>query len=298
MVSRLKLTRPMKTPTSLLRSLKSGILGLAFLGLTLAATPTTQAAGAKAFQFTSSGANTSGSVMTLDHPALNGKSKLNLIINHRYLGNRNSHLAGLQYNSAAGRWQIRNEDGANIPLGEGFNVLLAPGTKRWPASPFTTGSYITYFPTLAKNKPNNLLLATHLIHTGQGYSGVLLTDSFSVYWDGQQWSIYNDNFAQTKAVGFNIADVTKLKAGGAPAAFKVITNGANISGDAVVLDNPLTNGKPNAVVFARHMWQSQYLTTEAGVYYNGTNWVVYNEDNSAMTTNHAFVVAVIPQATP
>ena len=289
----------MKTLLSLLNPLKSGILGLALLGLTVAASPTAQAAGAKALKFTASGANTSGSVMTLDHPALNGKPKLNLIINHRYgAGGRNAHLAGVQYNSTTGRWQIRNEDGVAIAAGAGFNVLLVPGAKRWSVAPLTTWDYIAYFPTLAKNKPNSLLLATHLIHTGNGYGGVPLTDSFSTFWNGTEWSIYTDNIADIKAVAFNIADVTKLKAGNVSSSFKVITNVANTSFDAVVLDHPLLNGKPNAVVFARHMWQSEYLTTEAGVYYNGTNWVIYNEDNSNMDTGHAFVVTVVPEATP
>jgi hypothetical protein len=291
----------MKTPSTLLNPLKSTVFGLALLGLTLAAAPSAQAVGPKAFQFTTSGANTTGSVTTLDHPALNGKPKLNLIIAHRFIVGRDNHQLGLQYNTTVGRWQVRHEDGVAIPLGEGINVLLAPGTKRVSANPLATWDYVAYFPTVAKGNPNALLLATHVINLGGYYAGVLLKDPYSTYFDNNAWSIYTDNIASMKAVAFNIADVTKLKAGGVPISFKFIANVGNISNDLARIDNPLTNNKPNAVVFARHIWQSGngvYLTKEAGVYYDGSKWGIYTEDASTMPTNAAFVVTVIPQATP
>ncbi len=288
----------MKTPPSFLAPWKSGLLAL--LGLSFAAVPA-HAAGPKALQITTSVANTSGSIMTIDHPALNGKPKTNVIINHRYISAFNNHQLGLQYNTTVGRWQVRNEDGANIPTGEGINILLAPGTKRLAANPFTTYNYVTYFPTVAPNKPNTLLLATHVINVGGYYTGVMLKDPYSVFYDNNQWSIYTDNIASMKAVAFNIADVTKLKAAGQPIAFQHIANVGNISGDLTFFDNPLTNNKPNAVVFARHIWAAAsgvYMTKEVGVYYTGTKWSVYTEDGTAMPNGEAFIIAVIPQASP
>jgi hypothetical protein len=287
---------------SLLHSLKSCAvgLGLALFGLTMAA-PTAQAAGPKAFKFTTSGANTSGSTLTLDHPAINGKPKLNLIAIHNFNSLFNNHAIGLQYNSTLGRWQIQNEDNAALPLGETFNVLFAPGAKRVAASPFTTDHYIAYFPTIAHNKPNNLLLANHLISTGNGFSGVRMPDTFSTYyWDGN-WSIYTDNGNPIRAVAFTIADVTKLKVAGTPVSFVVTSTGANIVSNRVLINNPLTTGKPNAVVFARHIYSNAsptYLTKEVGVWYNGSTWSIYTEDETAMPLNEAFVVTVIPTATP
>jgi hypothetical protein len=130
---------------------------------------------------------------------------------------------------------------------------------------------------------------------------VLLKDPYSTYYDHNMWTIYTDNIASMKAVAFNIADVTKLKAGGQPIAFQHISSPANISAGLTSFDNPLTNNKPNAVVFARHIWAAAsgvYLTKEVGVYYDGSKWGVFTEDSSAMPNGEAFIVAVIPQATP
>lgn len=299
MVLRLKLTRPMKTSTSILQSLKSSLLGLALLGL-VAASGSAQAAGPKAYQFVTSGANTSGSITTLDNPALNGKPKLNLIVAHKYTVGYNNHALGLRYNFSTGKWQVQHEDGVAVPLGETINVLNAPGAKRLGTSAFTTDDYITYFP-ISKNKPNALLLATHVINPVQSFSGVKVADPFSTYFWNGQWSIYTDNFAAMKAAAFNIVDVTKLKANGAPASFLFTTTPTNISADLALIDNPLTNNKPNAVVFARHIWTSAsptYVNKEVGVYYNGSKWGIFMEDSSAMPDDAAFAVTVIPQATP
>ena len=288
----------MKTLSLLQAALRGGIAAAI---VTLLPTAPLEAAGPKAFQFLTSGANTSGGTITLDHPAINGKSKLNLIAMHSFNANYNNHPIGLRYNATLARWQLRNEDGAAFSLGETYNLLLAPGAKRFAVSPFTTSDYIAYFPTLAKNKPNNLLLATHLINSGNGYSGVTLTDAFSTYNENGIWSIYNDNFAPAKAVAFNIVDVTKLKAGGVPVSFLFTASGANIVANQGVIDNPLTNNKPNAVVFARHVWtvaSPTYLTKEVGVWYDGTRWTIFTEDTSPMPENTAFAVTVIPQATP
>ncbi|WP_035603349.1 hypothetical protein [Haloferula sp. BvORR071] len=292
------------TKTSLLRKLIPGSFAAAVIAI-IAAAPAQAAGGPKALKLTTSGANTSGSIFTLDHPALNGKSKLNLIAIHNFQGNYNNHAFGFQYNSTLGRWQIQNEDNASIALNETFNILLAPGAKRMPVNPLTVGEgNIAYFPTIAKNKPHNLLLANHLISIGNGFEGVRLTDPFSTfYWAGNgNWSIYTDNNADMKAVAFNIADVTTLKVAGTPVSFLVTSNAGNVASNQVAINNPLTTGKPNAVVFARHLYSNEasptYMTKEVGVWYNGVTWKIYTEDQSAMPINEAFVVTVIPTAAP
>src|SRR5690606_20638998 len=91
--------------------LRSGLAAAALL-LT-AALP---AAAQTYFRVNSGAGNTSGSVLTIDHPALNGKPKVKPLITQFWSGVYNPHPVGVEYNTSAARWQILNEDGAAIPV--------------------------------------------------------------------------------------------------------------------------------------------------------------------------------------
>ncbi len=50
------------------------------------------------------------------------------------------------------------------------------------------------------------------------------------------------------------------------------------------IDNPLTNGDPNAIVNFSHRWTSTYYTKPFGIYYNGSKWCIFSEDTSQVVT--------------
>lgn len=70
--------------------------------------------------------------------------------------------------------------------------------------------------------------------------------------------------------------------------------GTNISGNLTVIDHPNLNGNPNAKIVATHNWNENGLLNikTVGVWYNGSNWTVYNEDLSAMVANVAFNIYI------
>ncbi len=82
-----------------------------------------------------------------------------------------------------------------------------------------------------------------------------------------------------------------------PDIFKHIATTSNISGNTTTIDNPTTNGKPNAKVFVTHDYGSgPYHTSPIGVYYSGGKWKIFNQDRSAMTNNTKFNILVGPDS--
>ena len=73
-----------------------------------------------------------------------------------------------------------------------------------------------------------------------------------------------------------------------------IANASNISGNLTVIDHPLLNGNPDAKIVVSHNWEAagQLDEKEEGVWYNGSNWTIYNEDQSAMAVDNAFNVYI------
>jgi hypothetical protein len=71
----------------------------------------------------------------------------------------------------------------------------------------------------------------------------------------------------------------------------------NTSGQVTVIDNPLTNGDPSAILIVTQNWNpggvgGTYNTHPIGVFYNGSRWAIFNEDLGNLTVNAAFNVLV------
>jgi serine protease len=71
---------------------------------------------------------------------------------------------------------------------------------------------------------------------------------------------------------------------------------ASISGNYTVIDNPATNGRPNAVVQVTHNWGGVpggiYDDHALGVFYTGTRWAVFHQDFAAITPGTMYNVVV------
>lgn len=78
----------------------------------------------------------------------------------------------------------------------------------------------------------------------------------------------------------------------------------NLDGNTTYIDHPLTNGKPNAIVFITQNWNpggigGTYNNHPVGVWYNGSEakWGIFNEDRANMVEGMAFNV-LIPEPGP
>lgn len=87
-----------------------------------------------------------------------------------------------------------------------------------------------------------------------------------------------------------------------PAAFIVqgqnTTSGSNgfVAGNQMLIDNPVCNGDPNAMVMITHNYSANsnntYANVAIGVYYSNSKWIIYTENLSAMPLT-SFNVLVI-----
>lgn len=78
---------------------------------------------------------------------------------------------------------------------------------------------------------------------------------------------------------------------------------ANTSGDYTLIDNPVSNNNPNAIVFATANWNPGGTYTgfdnhQVGVWYDAFagKWGIFNEDATAMPVGASFNVYVLPEA--
>lgn len=79
--------------------------------------------------------------------------------------------------------------------------------------------------------------------------------------------------------------------------FTHFATSSNIIGNWTVVDNPLLNGNPNAIFVVTQNWSPPggggvYDTSEIGVWYDGSNWAVFNQDLSNMPEGAAFNIFI------
>jgi hypothetical protein len=79
--------------------------------------------------------------------------------------------------------------------------------------------------------------------------------------------------------------------------FVQVATAANISGNLTIIDHPLTNGHPDAIVLVTPNYHpggvgGTYDNHPIGVYYNGGQWTIFNQDLGSMPVDAAFNVMV------
>ncbi len=111
-----------------------------------------------------------------------------------------------------------------------------------------------------------------------------------------RWTVYSEQGSSDTMPlysGFNVLIPT---ANGT--AFKHKATAANIDYNVTLIDNPATNGKPNALLFISHNWGVSggvYNNRATGVYYNNLlqKWGIFNEDLSDFKVNAVYNVFVV-----
>ncbi len=281
------------------------MLAAAAMALAVAA-PAHAAGGApKAYRFTSTATNTSTCFLTLDHPALNGKPTLKLLVTQYFNGAYNPHPVGVGYNYSANKWQIINEDQENIPLNAAFNVMVAPTAKLVTISPQNCHGLYAFFP-LGKNNPSAVLQLTHVLNPIRGLDGVLQPKNVSLFYYGatptahpftNNWTLYYADGTSHIATGYNIADFSKLKVANQLVSFRHQARDANTTALETTITNPLTDAKPNAALFIQHVFTAAAAANVdevLGVRYADGKWRILTEDQTDKLAPVDFNVTVLP----
>jgi hypothetical protein len=247
------------------------------------------AAGPVVLQFTASSANSGGDTIYFNDPALNGKKHLKLIVTQRWTGIYNDHPIGVYLTGST--WAAFNEDRADMPVGASFNVTL--GTSEPNATPLNSADYYTVL-AAEKNNPSGILLLTHNWNPYPNIGGTYVDHNLGVLYsnDFKKWLIFNEDFTPPIAAVYNLLDATKNKN-----AFIQATTSSNIDGgDGVYIDNSLSAGHPNAVVFVTPSGAT--WNHPLGVYYAGGEWDIFNQDGTTMPAGLTFNVLIYSGTNP
>jgi len=252
------------------------------------------------FVHVATAANISGAATSIDHPLLNNDPNAVIIATPNWnpgggSGVYNDHPIAVGYLSP--KWLIVNQDIAPMPAYAAFNVLVPKaGPNAFIHAATATNTFHNY--TLIDNpltngKPNAKILVTPADTTNSRPIGV--------WYNGTKWGIFNQDSANMPTgTFFNVFVIPETYAGG----FVHQATAANISGNYTVIDHPLINGNPNAIVFVTPNWNpgnvgGTYNNHNIGIWYSSSQqkWAIFNQDLAAMPVNAAFnVLVLVPQS--
>ena len=246
-------------------------------------------------------ANITGSATIVDHPLINSDPNAVIIATPNWnpggpgggFGVYNDHPIAVGYLFT--KWLIVNQDIAPMPAHAAFNVLVpkaGPNAFVHTATATNTSGNSTLIDNpLTNGKPNAKILVTPI--------GTTNSHPIGVWYDGTKWGIFNQDLATMPiGVSFNVFVIPETYAGG----FVHKATATNISGNITVIDHPLTNNNPNALVFVTQNWNpggggGTYNNHNISVYYAGGKWRIFNQDLATMPTNTAFnVLVLVPQS--
>jgi hypothetical protein len=224
----------------------------------------------------------------------------------------NNHPLGVWYTGS--KWAVFNQDGAPMPVGTSFNVMIE-GDQEIDGEIHLATSLNTIYGTTYVNQealnanPNALLFVTPNLNPGQpvsGYGGSLNHNVAVSYNASKTWTNPFDGFSWP---GMN--DIMMMDGASVPnaAAFNTKAIGSGDDSTAFVhvvaassMPSTTTNyswitpaiNDPNAVIIvtpradAGALWMNHPI----GVWYDGSRWAIFNEDISPMHAGNAYNVLV------
>jgi len=221
-------------------------------------------------------------------------------------GTYNNHNTGVTFNGS--QWRIFNQNGSSsIPANAAFNVLV----PNQDASVFVhttfagniTGDHTAIDYPLTNGNPNAILLVTQNYNPGN-VGGSSDDHPIGVEYFSGKWWIYNqDGAAMPPGVAFNVSVPTAVPG---IAVFVHTATVANSGLNYTVIDNPLANGNPNAIILVTPNYNpgSQCACVNAnfpiGVGFVGDlglgRWAIINQNgsSSSIPLNATFNVYIFP----
>ncbi len=235
-----------------------------------------------AFQHTAKTSNISSHITTIDNPATNGKPNVIVTVTAIY-GSPGVYVPepiGVWY--SAGKWKIFHQTFKPMKPNMKFNVLVSnPRTNTDFVHTATSGSISGHITRTSLTSSNLKLLVT----PNWGTSGPYNKHSIGVWYNGTVWTIFNQDFSPMPAnAKFNIKVVSNN-------AF--IQHGVSNPGNHIsYINNPLTDGKPNDLIFVTQNWGTSgpYNAHEVGVWYSAGKWTIFNQDRVKMPSRVIFNV--------
>ena len=240
----------------------------------------------------------------LDHPFINSDPTAVVIVTPNWNpgavgGAYHDKAIGVSY--ATGKWGIFNEDGSTMSTGRAFNVLIPkPGSNVFVHT--ATTSNIVLHRTIIDNpatngNPNARLLVTQRYQNASGSCPCAYNNNpIGVFYNGSKWEIFNQNIASMPAnASFNVFVLPTYTG-----AF--VHTATSPTANETVIDNPLTDNNPNAIVFATPNYNpgggsGTYNSHNIGVYYGVGKWKIFNQDGAMMPVSASFNVLVLaPQS--
>lgn len=248
---------------------------------------TTTAAPFRVLTHTVSASNTYGYITTIDDPMANGNPDLILIATPKWDAIYNDHNIGVWYDGQ--HWTIFNEDFAGLPMGAEFNVRIGTGFLHEANYSNIAGNWTEIDNPLTNNNPGAKIQVTP--NWGpNGASGIYVNHPLGVWYTGSKWAVFYQDYAQMDLnATFNVViDNT----------FVHEATGSNSTFDYTIIDNPLTNGKPNAKLVVTSNWNPGgsdngiYNNHAIGVFYTSGKWAIFNQDIAAVPNGACFNVTV------
>jgi|SRR5579859_2995664 len=255
------------------------------------------------FAHTATNANSGGDHTSIDSRLTNSNPNAIVLITQNYdpTGNcpcvKNNHNTGMYF--VGNQWTIFNQDGATVPVGAAFNVIVPPSGANVfvHTARLVSGDHTLIDNPLTNGNPNAMVFITPSYNPG-GSGGTNDNHPIGVYYSLGNWAIFNED-----AIGMPVNAAFNVFVPPAGSSVFVHTATAlNINGDHTDIDNPLTNGDPNAIVFVTPNYNPGgvcpcvYDSHPIGVYYHAGQWAIFNQDVTAMPVNAAFNVAVYYKA--
>ncbi len=144
---------------------------------------------------------------------------------------------------------------------------------------------------LIDNDPNAVIIATPNWNPG-GVGGIYNDHPISVQYLTPKWLIVNQDASSMLAyAAFNV-----LVPKSGPNAFVHTATATSTDYNYTMIDNPLTNGNPNAKILVTP--RDPANKRPVGVWYNGTKWGIFNQDLAAMPVGSSFHVFVLQENYP
>lgn len=231
-----------------------------------------------------------GSTTKIDHPALNNNPGAIIYVTQNWNGGGSSGVYNTQnvstyYNGT--QWTIYNEDNAVVMVENSkYNVYIGSSSFVHHTSSDNISFDLTHFDNpLVNRDPDALVFALH--NWNPFGTGTISHDkTLGVFYSTNSWGVFNqDASAMPEGIYFNIAVAPK-----SDSAFLHTTSASNISFNYTTIDNPLLNGNPNAKILVQQRFISSYNNVNVGLWYNGSKWTIFNEDNSTMAEGKGFNV--------
>ena len=190
-------------------------------------------------------------------------------------------------------------------LSLGAGLLVAPGVAHadsqashfiWTVTGASQSGATTEINNGATNgNPNAILFVTQNWSPGGVCGCVTDTSPISIYYDTStdEWTIVDeDGSAVPVGAQFNVLAFPAATAD----AFSVTADSSNTSFNFVAFDNSATNNNPKAIIQATQVDTGVINDNNAGVYYDGSEWGVFNEAYVDMPAGATFNVLIGSQA--